>query len=62
MNANGNYDAFALSNAPPEPKPWHGDEPANTRQKVLLAGMDCQPGQLDLFETDGEATKETRVG
>ncbi|MGB7733208.1 MAG: hypothetical protein WBL72_05885 [Thermoguttaceae bacterium] len=54
MNANGNSDEFALSNVPPEPKPWRGDEPENTRQKVLLSGMDCQPGQLDLFETDGK--------
>ncbi len=54
MNANGNSDAFALGNVPPESKPWHGDEPENTRQKVLLSGMDCQPGQLDLFETDGK--------
>ena len=62
MNANGNSDEFALSNVPPEPKPWRGDEPENTRQKVLLSGMDCQPGQLDLFETDGEAAVDMGVG
>ncbi len=61
MNANGNSDAFVLRNVPPEPKPWHGDEPENTRQKVLLTGMDCRPGQLDLFKTDGEATEGTRA-
>jgi hypothetical protein len=60
MNANGNSDAFVLGNVPPEPKPWHGGEPENTRQKVLLTGMDCWPGQLDLFETNGEATEKTR--
>jgi hypothetical protein len=59
MNASGNSDASALSNVPPETKPWYGGEPENTRQKVLLTGMDCQPGQLDLFETDGEAAGET---
>jgi hypothetical protein len=55
MNANGNSDEFALSYVPPEPKSWHGGEAENTRQKVLLTGMDCRPGQLNLFETDGEA-------
>ena len=38
----------------PKPKPWRGSEPENTRQTVLLAGMDCQPGQMDLLQTDGE--------
>jgi len=32
-----------------------GDE---ERQLVLFAGMDCLPGQLDLFPTDGEPTPE----
>ena len=50
MSVNGNSDEFALRNVPPEPKPWHGGEPENTRQKVLLTGMDCRPGQLDLFD------------
>ena len=47
---------FALSNPAPSPKPWRGGEPENTRQTVLLAGMDCQPGQMDLFQTDGESS------
>jgi hypothetical protein len=25
-----------------------------TRQRRLFSGMDCLPGQLDLFKTDGE--------
>ena len=49
---------FVLSNAPPKPQAWRRSEPENTRQTVLLSGMDCQPGQLDLFETDGEAARE----
>ena len=24
------------------------------KQRVLLVGMDCLPGQMDLFPTDGE--------
>jgi hypothetical protein len=55
MNANGNSDEFALANPPPPHKPWHGEPTEQCRQKVLLTGMDCQPGQLELFETDGEA-------
>ena len=41
----------------PSPKPWRGSEPENTRQTVLLAGMDCQQGQMDLFQTDGATTE-----
>ncbi len=28
---------------------------AEARQRVLFSGMDCLPGQLDLFQTDGDA-------
>ncbi len=49
----GDSAEFVLSNPSPAPKPWRGGEPENTRQTVLVAGMDCQPGQQDLFETDG---------
>ncbi len=45
---------FALSNPAPKPKPWRGDEPENTRQIVLLSGLDCLPGQQDLFAADGD--------
>ena len=30
------------------------NEPADERQHVLFAGMNCLPGQQDLFETDGD--------
>ena len=53
----GDSAEFVLSNAPPKPKPWRGGEPENTRQTVLIAGMDCLAGQQDLFETDGEAAR-----
>jgi len=52
---------FVLANDAPRPKPWRGSEPENTRQTVLLSGMDCQAGQMDLFETDGEAIGEMRM-
>ena len=35
-----------------KPKPWHGREPENTQQTLLLSGLDCLPGQQDLFATD----------
>jgi hypothetical protein len=43
---------FALSKPAPKPKPWQGEESENTRQTKLLSGLDCLPGQQDLFETD----------
>lgn len=46
--------SFTLDNTPAEPK--RGDwKPCKDRQKVLFSGMDCLPGQLDLFPTDGDA-------
>jgi hypothetical protein len=41
-------NGFTLRNDPPAPKRARfDDEP--TRQRVLVEGMDCLPGQLDLF-------------
>ena len=51
----GDCDTFVLENAPVKPEPWRGEEPENARQTVLFCGMDCRPGQQDLFETDGDA-------
>jgi hypothetical protein len=45
---------FALHNSPATKKPWRGKEPEDTRQALLLAGLDCLPGQQDLFATDGQ--------
>ena len=59
-NAAPDTDTFALANPPPPHKPWRGEPTEQRRQKVLLAGMDCQPGQLELFKTDGEATKKMK--
>lgn len=52
---NGDETGFALRNSPATKKPWRGSVPQNTRQTLLITGMDCLPGQRDLFETDGEA-------
>ena len=53
----GDCAEFVLGNAPPKPNPWRGGEPENTRQTMLLCGVDCRPGQQNLFETDGEAAR-----
>lgn len=39
---------------PPRPKPAEFNTNAG-RQKVLFSGLDCLPGQMDLFLTDGTA-------
>ena len=45
-------EAFKLTNPPARPKPATFE--TNTgRQKVLFSGMNCLPGQIDLFKTDG---------
>ena len=47
-------ERFALANDPPRPKPARFEN-SEGRQRMLLAGLDCLPGQGDLFETDGES-------
>ena len=42
-------EEFVLSNPAPKPKLWQGGESENTRQTVLLSGLDCLPGQQDLL-------------
>ena len=51
---NDDYAEFGLRNSPATKKPWRGKEPENTRQTMLLSGLDCLPGQQDLFVTDGQ--------
>jgi hypothetical protein len=43
------HDEFELVNDPPRRKSAQFDSQDNTRQRTLLDGMDCLPGQLDLF-------------
>lgn len=52
-------EPFQLTNAPPKPQPWRGENRKAT-QRTLLAGLDCLPGQADLFGTDGELSKPRR--
>ena len=59
---NADTDAFPLTNPPLPHKPWRGEPSEQFQQAVLFSGMDCQAGQRNLFETDGEATDETRIG
>jgi len=51
---------FTLQNDPPcRPAPRFESTPA--RQRVLLAGLDCLPGQSDLFDTDGPPAENSGV-
>jgi hypothetical protein len=43
---------WQLEQTRPKPKPWRGSEPEHTRQTLLLSGLDCLPGQQDLFAVD----------
>ena len=53
----GDGTEFALHNSPATKTSWRGSVPENTRQTLLIAGMDCLAGQQDLFETDGETAR-----
>lgn len=53
-------ESFTLQNPAPKPAPWKPQPAERKRQTVLFAGMDCLPGQNDLFATDGRDDKETR--
>jgi hypothetical protein len=44
-------EAFELDNEPEPPPRWRGeDADTKCRQKVLFSGMDCLPGQMDLWD------------
>lgn len=45
----GWHDGFTLANDPHAPRPATFDNQDTTRQRVLVEGLDCLPGQLDLF-------------
>ena len=42
-------DRFFLANDPPAVKPAEYEDQERSRQRVLIDGMDCLPGQTDLF-------------
>ena len=41
---------FKLANDPPVVRPQSFDNGEKTRQRVLVDGLNCLPGQLDLFD------------
>jgi len=49
-----NEATFQLRNDPPAVKRERFDNNNRSQQAVLFAGLDCLPGQEDLFATDGE--------
>ena len=53
-------ESFTLdTNYRPKRQKVKGENNPNNRQAVLFAGMNCLPGQTDLFATDGkEQTQE----
>lgn len=51
---------FTLANERPNKlAPEFGNDQG--RQRVLFSGLDCCPGQLDLFDTDGAEPPESSV-
>jgi len=53
QHAPGEGERFTLANDPPRLKPLRFEN-REERQRMLLAGLDCLPGQDNLFRTDGE--------
>lgn len=49
-------ETFQLSREPERAERREVSVEPERRQKVLFSGLDCLPGQLDLFETDGTDT------
>ena len=50
---------FTLRNEPVKSKPMPSESTDRTRQQMLFSGLDCLPGQLDLFPTDGREPNDT---
>lgn len=46
----GDPSDFTLANDPPRVRPQSFDNGEKTRQRVLVDGLNCLPGQLDLFD------------
>ncbi len=46
----GYLDDFQLANDPPPHKPMRFDDAEPMRQRPLIDGLQCLPGQLDLFD------------
>jgi len=43
-------DEFRLANDPRLPSKWLGEPSPPQTQRVLITGLDCAPGQIDLFD------------
>ena len=43
-------EPFRLRNAPPKTKKWEPPVHKKGNQKLLFTGLDCLPGQQDLFD------------
>ena len=54
-------EGFALANNPAPQRQRRFDAGDRPRQKVLFAGLDCLPGQMDLFATDGPRADEKQA-
>jgi hypothetical protein len=55
-------DDFTLANDPPKETPWQPPPTEKARQKALFSGLDCLPGQEDLFPTDGQCDNHDSLG
>lgn len=53
-------EAFHLTNEEPKRTPWGTPESPKAKQTVMFSGMDCLPGQQDLFPTDGKDREATK--
>lgn len=51
-------EPFRLQNEAPPHQPWRGEAPERTEQRMLISGLDCLPGQMDLFQTDGDTDSD----
>lgn len=49
-NGDEDCEAFSLANDPPRVRPQSFGNGEKARQRVLVDGMNCLPGQLDLFD------------
>jgi hypothetical protein len=55
-------DLFSLDRTPVKPaRPVEAVNPP-ARQTVLFSGLDCEPGQMDLFQTDGVFRNSEKPG
>jgi hypothetical protein len=55
-------EAWELSNESPRRKFEQQEVPlARERQRALFCGLECLPGQRDLFPTDGEAERDASI-